>query len=71
MFKGIIEGAGQVLEIKKKSGGLRLKIKAPFSLRDLKKGDSIATNGCCLTLVKKGLNFFEADVSRATLAVTR
>lgn len=45
-------------------------IQAPFSLKTVKKGDSIAVNGCCLTVVSKSSNSFEADLSHETLRVT-
>ena len=33
-------------------------------------GDSVSVNGVCLTIVSKGLGYFEADVSNETLDVT-
>ena len=45
MFTGLIEGTGKIVE----RGGSRLVIRADFELA-AKRGDSIAVNGCCLTL---------------------
>ncbi len=70
MFKGIVEGTGRIVKIWSLKNGKRLTISVPFSLSSLKKGDSIAVNGCCLTAVSKKGKAFEADLSHETLAVT-
>lgn len=54
MFKGIVEGTGKVLKISLLKNNRRLRISAPFGLFSVKKGDSIAVNGCCLTVVRLG-----------------
>jgi len=50
MFTGIVEELGQVAE----RDGSRLRIDATDVLRDVHLGDSIAVNGCCLTVVRWG-----------------
>ena len=50
MFTGIVEELGQVAE----RDGSRLRIDATDVLRDIHLGDSIAVNGCCLTVVRWG-----------------
>ncbi|HSA58421.1 MAG TPA: riboflavin synthase [bacterium] len=70
MFKGIVEGTGRVLKVAPLRGGSRLRIQSPFALKDLEKGDSIAVNGCCLTVVGKSERTFEAELSHETLRVT-
>ncbi len=70
MFAGIVEGTGRVLKITKIKQGALLSIKAPFSLATTKNGDSIAVNGCCLTVVRKSKGSFETDLSDETLRVT-
>jgi riboflavin synthase len=70
MFSGIVEGTGTVLKITQKGKGTRLKIRAPFALASTKIGDSVAVNGCCLTVAAKRGNLFEADLSSETLRVT-
>src|SRR5687768_2280767 len=52
MFTGIIEETGTVHRIKPGTGGIRLAIKAKRCARGLKLGDSLAVNGCCLTIVR-------------------
>lgn len=73
MFSGIIEGTGRLKALKrvvKDGDGARVIVECPFSLSAVKKGDSIAVNGCCLTVVSKKGKTFEADLSRETLQVT-
>ena len=49
MFTGIIEETGILLSVKGGSSGSRLVIGADRILEDIKRGDSIAVNGVCLT----------------------
>ncbi len=68
MFTGIIEAVGQVVALQPKNGDLRLRIKSlSLDLADLGLGDSIATNGVCLTVVELTGDGYWADVSRETL----
>jgi riboflavin synthase len=66
MFTGIVEEMGSVEAF----DGQRLRIAASVVLEDVQLGDSIAVNGCCLTLVDRGTGWWEADVSDETLART-
>jgi riboflavin synthase len=68
MFTGIIEAVGQVVAVQPKNGDLRLRIKTGgLGLADVQLGDSIATNGVCLTVVDLPGDGYWADVSRETL----
>jgi riboflavin synthase len=62
MFTGIVEELGRVEALE----GSRLRIGAELVLGDAGLGDSIAVNGCCLTLVAQGDGWWEADVSDET-----
>ena len=66
MFTGIIEEVGR---LKSLDGG-RIEIACEKILSDMKIGDSISTNGICLTVVDFGENFFAADVMPETLRRT-
>ncbi len=66
MFTGIIEEVGR---LKNLDGG-RIEISCSKFLADVKIGDSISTNGICLTVVDFGENFFAADVMPETLRKT-
>src|SRR5256885_4309475 len=51
MFTGIIEETGQVVGTEKGPSGIQLFLIASRTTRRLKEGDSLAVNGCCLTVV--------------------
>lgn len=71
MFTGIIQTLGQVSKIEQKSGDLRLTIRAPeLDWPSVSLGDSIATNGVCLTVVALPERAFVADVSLETVNFT-
>ena len=52
MFTGIIEETGVVEAIEPKSGSFKLTIRIRKTGEDIKIGDSLAVNGCCLTVVR-------------------
>ena len=71
MFTGIIEAIGEVTELKPQGGDLRVRVKSgKLDLSDVQLGDSIATNGVCLTVVDLPGDGYWADVSAETLDVT-
>ncbi|GAB2190430.1 riboflavin synthase [Sessilibacter sp. MAH2] len=71
MFTGIIEAVGEVAALEPKSGDLRVRIKTgKLDLSDVQLGDSIATNGVCLTVVDLPGDGYWADVSVETIALT-
>lgn len=68
MFTGIIQAVGHIKAAQAKQGDLRLYIATgKLDLSDVELGDSIATNGVCLTVVDLPGDGFWADVSRETL----
>ncbi|MEO6223481.1 MAG: riboflavin synthase [Vicinamibacterales bacterium] len=69
MFTGLIEAVGRVASVRAHPDGHRLSIETLLSA-DLTKGDSIAVNGACLTVVDQTGAGFSADVSPETLRVT-
>ncbi|WP_221797805.1 riboflavin synthase [Oceanobacter mangrovi] len=72
MFTGIIEALGTISSVESVAGDIRLTIHTgSLDLADVKLGDSIATNGVCLTVVGLTGSGFVADVSRESLAHTR
>jgi riboflavin synthase len=71
MFTGIIETIGIIERAEATPANTRLTINAPkLGLHNVVIGDSIAINGCCLTVVEKTAETFSADVSRETLSIT-
>ena len=67
MFTGIVESLGRVASLESVAGDVRLRIQTDLDLSDVHLGDSIATNGICLTVIAWGENWYEADVSRESL----
>ena len=71
MFTGIIESIGHVKSMQPVGGDIRLTIESDdLDFSDVKLGDSIASNGICLTVVAMGSNYYSVDVSRETIART-
>lgn len=67
MFTGIVEEVGILKEISKGNQFGVIEIQCSKVLEDARIGDSIATNGVCLTVKEKGSNYFKADVMGETL----
>lgn len=67
MFTGIIETVGTVKRIARGARSASLEIEAPQILDDVEVGDSIATNGVCLTATSVTARTFTADVMHETL----
>lgn len=67
MFTGIVESIGTIKAIKNNEKSLRFTIKYPDFFDDVKIGDSISTNGVCLTVAKISGEGFDADVMAETL----
>ena len=61
---------GQVLSIKNGERSVQLKIKCKKVLKNAKIGDSIATNGTCLTAIEIGNDYFVADCMHETIKRT-
>ncbi len=71
MFTGIIQALGTISALENKGSDIRLTVEsAELDMADVKLGDSIATNGVCLTVVDFGDTFYQADVSAETIKHT-
>ncbi len=71
MFTGIVEATGKIALLQKKQGDLAIRIQSKnLDMNDVKLGDSIATNGVCLTVVDKHVDGFSADLSNETISLT-
>jgi riboflavin synthase len=69
MFTGLIEEVGRVQQLENGRGTSRLTVNANIA-RELKKGDSVAVSGVCLTAVNVGPKSFAAELAQETLART-
>lgn len=71
MFTGIIEAVGTIRAININSEGARIEVSTGgLDMGDVALGDSIATNGICLTVVSFDSDSYAADVSSETLSCT-
>jgi riboflavin synthase len=71
LFTGIVETTGIIEKADVSPANTRLTINTPrLGLHQVAIGDSIAVNGCCLTVVEKSAQHFSVDVSNETLSLT-
>jgi riboflavin synthase len=68
MFTGIVEELGTVEAVEQQSDAVRLTVRATTALEGTGLGDSIAVNGCCLTVAERSALTWTADVMAETLA---
>jgi len=66
MFTGIIEEVGSVTSITNENDNRRLTVSTSHLVKELKKGDSIAVSGVCLTAVEITPKSFGADLAEET-----
>ena len=67
MFTGIIEELGQVSWLRRSTSGIQLQVAAPSIVRGIHRGDSVAVNGCCLTVSTHRGEFLSFDLLQETL----
>src|SRR5947209_19719001 len=70
MFTGLIETIGSVLWIRASDLGTQLQISAPDIAGTVRNGDSIAVNGCCLTVTARRNEQLTFDLLDETLQRT-
>jgi len=67
MFTGLVEEIGKIQSIVKSTKSAKIIIKANKVIKEAKIGDSISTNGVCLTITECTLNSFTVDVMAETM----
>lgn len=70
MFTGIVEELGTIEAVEDLADAYSIAIRAEVCLADTRPGDSIAVNGCCLTVVELESGRWTADVMRETIRRT-
>lgn len=70
MFTGLVEEKGTVVALDDLGDSVRITIRGPVVTSDAGHGDSIAVNGCCLTVIDPTEDTFSADVMRESLVRT-
>ncbi len=76
MFTGLIERTGVIAAVADRAEGRVITIEAPDLARDLARGESVAVDGCCLTVESRRGDGFEVfaspeTISRSTLRARR
>ncbi|HSC51299.1 MAG TPA: riboflavin synthase [Gaiellaceae bacterium] len=70
MFTGIVREQGRVVAAERNGDGLRFRIAAPGTAADATPGDSVAVDGCCLTVTAAADDTLEFDAVPETVART-
>lgn len=70
MFTGIVEAVGNVVRLQKRGPGLRMTVDAGRTAEGVRLGDSVAINGCCLTVVEVAGCLLSFDAGEETLSRT-
>src|SRR6202008_5060326 len=70
MFTGLIEDVGEIVAVCPSDSGTQFQITAPRIAKKSRSGDSIAVNGCCLTLTARHGNRLTFDLLGETIART-
>lgn len=70
MFTGLVEEKGTVTAVEELGDSVRITIRGPLVTSDAGHGDSIAINGCCLTVMAQDGDAFSADVMKESLDKT-
>ncbi|MCC6912757.1 MAG: riboflavin synthase [Rhodospirillaceae bacterium] len=71
MFTGIVTDLGAVMDaVQGGAAAARFRIRTAYEMDGVAIGASISCNGCCLTVVEKGPDWFAVDASRETLDLT-
>lgn len=70
VFTGIVEEIGRLRAVEARPGATRMVFAADVVVQGSAPGDSIAVNGCCLTVVDKGEGWWAADAVGETLGRT-
>ena len=70
MFTGLIEEVGTVMALRAGDRGTQFQIAAPRIAKKIRTGDSVAVNGCCLTLTSQRRDQLTFDVLEETIART-
>ena len=70
MFSGLVEATARIQALLEEPGGVRLVLDRPREFTDVRLGDSIAIQGCCLTVVELTNTSLSFQAGRETLSRT-
>ncbi|MEE2945114.1 MAG: riboflavin synthase [Pseudomonadota bacterium] len=69
MFTGIITDIGEIIELEQR-GDLRARIKTSYDPATIDLGASIASDGCCLTVIRLGEDWYDVEISAESVDKT-
>ena len=69
MFTGIITDIGEIRELEKR-GDLRARIGTSYDISTIDMGASIASDGCCLTVIAMGDDWYDVEISAESVSKT-
>ncbi|MDQ7011235.1 MAG: riboflavin synthase [Mariprofundaceae bacterium] len=70
MFTGMIQDVGRIVSVLRQAGGARMRISTQMDISAWVPGESVAVDGCCLTVTDMEADTFSATLSPETLTVT-
>lgn len=70
MFTGLVETLGTITNLEPTGPGVRLSVRSPGVAEGMKIGDSVAINGCCLTVVAIAADVLSFEAGSETLSRT-
>ena len=70
MFTGLVEATGKITEIEAQGPGMRIVVNAGDLANGVEIGDSIANNGCCLTVIEANGPYLAFEAGPETLSKT-
>jgi len=70
VFTGLVEDVGRIVAVRRAGAGLAIEVRHSLPGEPLSRGESVAVDGCCLTVTGTGPGTFRADLSPETLART-
>lgn len=70
MFSGLVETMAKIVRVISEPGGVRIQMRRPIEFNDVQIGDSIAVQGCCLTVVECSLDSLSFQAGMETLSRT-
>jgi riboflavin synthase len=70
MFTGLVEELGTITALKPQGAAVELSLLAPLVASDASLGDSIAVNGCCLTVIRREGDVLAFEAGSETLSRT-
>lgn len=70
MFTGLIRDIGEITRITRHGNDMTVRVRCALDMGNIDLGASICCSGCCLTVIEKGEDWFDVDISAESLSRT-